>query len=136
MLKKFFNKETICYLIFGVLATLLNIVSYKFFTFMKINYLISNLFAWILSVIFAFYTNKYFVFESKNNEHMLQEFISFVSGRLFTGTLDMLIMFICVDLITLDDFIVKICSNILVIILNYIISKLLVFKKDTTRKDS
>lgn len=129
IINKFLNKETILYLVFGILCTLLNIITYKFCTIFNIFYIISNIIAWIVSVIFAFYTNKYFVFEKKDKV-TLKEFISFISSRLFTGILDLTLMYITVSLLYFNDFIMKIFINIIVIILNYILSKIFVFKKN------
>ena len=60
---------------------------------------------------------------------MLREIVSFVSCRLLTGLMDLAIMFVCVDLLGLNDLVIKILSNVLVIILNYIASKCLIFRK-------
>lgn len=128
MIKKFLNKETIYYLIFGVLSTLTNIIVYKICTILDLFYILANIIAWVISVLFAFYTNKYFVFNNKN-KITLFEFISFISSRLFTGVLDLILMYITVSIFNFDDFIMKLIINIFVIILNYIFSKLLVFKK-------
>lgn len=125
-------KEFLLYGIFGALTTLVNIVVYFIFTKeLGINFLISNVIAWILSVLFAYITNKTFVFESKKLEikEVLKEAVSFFSARLFTGALDMLVMYISVDLLSIDDFLMKILSNIIVILLNYFLSKYWIFKK-------
>lgn len=125
-------KEFLLYGIFGALTTLVNIVVYFIFTKeLGVNFLISNVIAWILSVLFAYVTNKIFVFESKNLsiKEVLKEAVSFFSARLFTGALDMLVMYISVDLLSIDDFLMKILSNIIVILLNYFLSKYWIFKK-------
>ena len=128
IIDKLLNKETFLYLVFGVLCTLLNIITYKICTMFNIYYIVSNIIAWLISVIFAFYTNKYFVFEKKEKT-TLKEFINFISSRLFTGGLDLSLMYTTVSLLCFDDFIMKILINIIVIILNYVLSKLFVFKK-------
>ena len=91
----------------------------------------STVIAWIASVLFAFITNKLYVFESKSFEKklLLREGISFFGCRLATGILDLLIMYISVDLLGMQDLFMKILSNVLVIVLNYICSKLVIFKK-------
>lgn len=122
------HKEVINYLIFGVLTTLVSVVSYKLFTLIGINYLISNLLSWIISVTFAYFTNRKYVFESKSNNY-LKELILFFSSRITSLLIEMALMFILVDLIKVDDFIAKILCQVVVIVINYILSKLVVFKK-------
>lgn len=130
VLKKILNKETVLYLIFGILTTIVNIVS--FFLFNKLfNYKLSNIIAFILAIVFAYITNKKYVFESKKEEktEIIKEFIFFIGSRLFTFVLDMLLMVLFIEVLFVDVLISKIIVNIIVIILNYILSKKLVFKK-------
>lgn len=130
MIKKLANKETVLYLIFGGLSTILNIVS--FFLFNKLlNYKISNIIASILAIVFAYITNKIYVFESKKEEktEIIKEFIFFIGSRLFTFVLDMLLMVLFIETLFINVITSKIVVNIVVIILNYILSKKLVFKK-------
>ena len=87
-------------------------------------------FAWVVAVIFAFFTNKYFVFEAKGKEGMVKEFLGFTGGRLFSFFCELAIMFIFVDKLHLNEFIIKLAANVVVLIMNYFISKLIVFKKD------
>lgn len=121
-------KEIINYGIFGVLTTLVNIISY--FVLAKIfgiQYLISNIIAIVLSILFAYITNRIFVFESKN-KNILKELILFFYYRLISSIIDMSIMYIFVSVLKFDDMIIKIVSNIIVILLNYVFSKLFIFK--------
>ena len=130
LMKKY--REVILYLIFGVLTTLANLISYFLLTDVAgVNYLFSNVLAWVLSVLFAYGTNRVWVFQSqaKGTAAILKEMVSFFGARLFSGGLDMGIMFVCVSLIGLPDGVIKILSNILVIVLNYLFSKLWIFKK-------
>jgi putative flippase GtrA len=92
-----------------------------------INYLVSNAIAWFLSVLFAYITNRIWVFESKS-PNILKEMSLFFGGRIFSGVVDMLLMYTFIDLLVLDSTISKIIVQIIVIILNYIFSKLIVFK--------
>lgn len=134
MFNKF--KELFFYGIFGVLTTLINIFSYYVFCdIFCVNYVISNIIAWILSVSFAFITNKIFVFNSRDFEikNFIKEIISFFSSRIFTGLLDMGILFFWVTILGIEDMIVKVFSNVIVIILNFVLSKLFVFKKSTKK---
>ena len=130
LMKKY--REVILYLIFGVLTTLVNLISYFLLTDVAgVNYLFSNVLAWVLSVLFAYGTNRVWVFQSqaKGTAAIVKEMVSFFGARLFSGGLDMGIMFVCVSLIGLPDGVIKILSNILVIVLNYLFSKLWIFKK-------
>ena len=125
-------KELINYGIFGVLTTVINYVSYILFTrTLGIDIFVSNLLAWILSVIFAFITNKLIVFESKQFTFkiLLKEGATFTAARIFSLLLDMLILYVMSDLMGINDLIVKIISNIIVIIVNYVLSKFIIFKK-------
>ncbi|WP_131026731.1 GtrA family protein, partial [Clostridioides difficile] len=86
--------------------------------------------AWIIAVLFAYVTNKFFVFESKRIEikFLFKEFLSFVSFSLLSGFVEMLIMYVMIDLLFVNDVIVKIFTNIVVIVLNYLFSKMIIFK--------
>ena len=131
LLKKY--KVIILYLVFGVLTTLINIATYTLLTkVFNINYLISNIIAWILSVIFAYITNKLYVFESKSFKKsiLLKEILSFFAARLFSLGVDMSFMYITIGILKYNDILMKVLSNIIVIILNYVFSKFIIFKKD------
>ena len=122
-------EEIINYLIFGVLTTLVSILSYALFTrLFNFNYLISNILSWIISVTFAFITNKIYVFKAKNN-NFISEALKFYVSRLTSLVIEMAIMYLMVDIINLNDMISKVVVQFIVIVLNYIFSKLFVFKK-------
>ena len=130
LLKKY--KFIILYGIFGVLTTIINIVTYALcYDMFNISNVVSNIIAWILSVLFAFITNKIWVFESKcfDFKIFIKELWNFIVCRLATGALDLGIMYVGVDLLKGPALILKIASNIIVIILNYVMSKLFVFKR-------
>ncbi len=124
-------KELILYLFFGGCTTLVNIVSYYICDRMGISTVISTVIAWILSVVFAYVTNRIYVFESKaiGFNAILKEIISFFTCRLATGIMDLGIMVLFVDLLHFNGLLIKILSNILVVMSNYILSKLVIFKK-------
>lgn len=134
LLKKVLNKEVIMYLIFGVLTTVVSLLVYYgcIYTFLNpenaVQLQIANIISWIAGVAFAYITNRKFVFES-NESNQLKEISKFVTSRLATLFLDMIIMFIGVTCLYGNDKIVKLISQVLVIIGNYIFSKLFVFKK-------
>ena len=125
------HKSFIAYGVFGVFTTVVNIVTYNFcYNHLGISNTLSNIVAWILAVTFAYLTNKVWVFDSKSWkwEVLKREVVAFISCRLATGILDIVIMFVCVDILGFHALLMKIISNVLVIILNYIFSKLVIFK--------
>lgn len=126
------HKEVILYLIFGFLSTAINIIAFwACNNLFKIDYKISNVIAWILAVIFAFVTNKLIVFESKNKtkEEITREVISFFIARLISLIVDMLMMVIMIDIIKINSIVAKVISNVVVVIINYIFSKFIIFRK-------
>lgn len=125
-------KETIYYLVFGVLSTIVNIAVYILCTrTLNIDFIISNWIAWIAAVIFAYITNKFWVFESKKIQikFLIKEFLSFVSCRIVSGIIEMFLMYVMISILSINDFAVKITTNIVVVILNFIFSKLIIFKE-------
>ncbi len=125
-------KEVILYLVFGGLTTLVNIVCYAVCARgFHMGTLVSNGIAWVLSVLFAYVTNKIFVFESKTDSvrEAVRELVSFIACRAGTGVLDMAVMYVTVDMLGWYDVLMKILSNIIVIILNFVFSKLVIFRK-------
>ncbi|MGN1310116.1 MAG: GtrA family protein [Clostridia bacterium] len=129
-------KEIINYLIVGVLTTVVSLAVYyiSVFTFLNpdipIQLQIANILSWIAGVAFAYFTNRKFVFES-TNQNKLQEATKFVSSRITTLLLDMFVMWLGVTILHFNDKIIKIISQILVIVGNYVLSKLFVFKKES-----
>lgn len=127
-------KELINYLIFGVLTTVISLAVYylSIFTFLNpdiaIQLQIANIISWVAGVTFAYFTNRKFVFESTTT-NKLQEATKFVSSRVTTLLLDMFIMWLFVTILHFNDRVMKLVSQVLVIVGNYILSKLLVFKK-------
>ncbi len=117
-------KDLIPYVIFGVLTTIVNYVSYWLFAHPLGC-------GTVLSVLFAYVTNRRWVFhsEAKGAKAIGKEFAAFLGARLGTGLLDMLIMYLCVDLLGWNDMVMKLASNVIVVILNYILSKFFIFKK-------
>lgn len=125
MVKKMINKETVLYLIFGVLTTLINITSFYFLQKISDNLIITNSIAWIISVLFAFITNKNIVFKSNGN--IIKEILMFFLARLLSLLFDNIFMLILTK--TIGDMLAKIITNIFVIIINYILSKIFIFTK-------
>lgn len=130
MIKEY--RSFIIYGIFGVFTTVVNIVTYNLcYNKIGLSNTLSNVAAWILAVTFAYLTNKVWVFNSKSWAWpvLKREIPAFVSCRVATGVMDIIIMYICVDIMNWHAMLMKILSNILVIILNYVFSKLVIFKK-------
>lgn len=127
-------KELINYLIVGVLTTIVSLAVYyiSVYTFLNpenaIQLQIANILSWIAGVTFAYFTNRKFVFESKEN-NKLKEASKFVLSRVITLIMDMIVMWLGVTVLCLNDKIMKLVSQVIITISNYIFSKLFVFKK-------
>lgn len=136
LIKKLYKKyeELVNYGIAGVLTTIVCMGSYYLLTISvldankPIELQAANIISWLLAVIFAYYINRGFVFKSKNAKKK-EESIKFYASRLFTLLLDMGFMAITVTQFRLNDKIMKILSNVIVVTVNYILGKFLVFKK-------
>lgn len=125
-------KELISYGFWGIATTVVNYAVYFLCTQgLQFNYLLSNVISWVVAVIFAFLVNKVFVFHSNiwKWNTLFDELWKFISARVLSGAMETLALFIFVDLLHFHDGVIKIIVGILVILLNYVISKLLVFKK-------
>lgn len=133
--------EIIRYLIIGVLTTLVSLGTYYALTLTILDpedvfqLQVANVISWVVSVLFAYFTNRSFVFKVKDT-HILSEFFKFVLSRVFTLLVDMAIMFIFVSLLHLDDKIIKLVDQVIVIVLNYVLSKFLVFIKPKSKPES
>ena len=123
-----FDRELVLYVVFGAFTFFVNIAVYFLFEdVLGVNYLISNIIAWFFSVLFAYITNRIWVFESKSPD-ILKEMALFFGGRIFSGVVDTALMYLFIDVMMIGDAISKIVVQIIVIVLNYIFSKLIVFK--------
>lgn len=125
-------RTLIPYVFFGVCTTVVNIVCYWFCAYV-LNEPIpaSTIVAWIIAVLFAYVTNRKWVFSSQTRGvEAYQEIVSFILCRLGTGLLDLGIMYFSVDVIYINDVLIKTISNIITILLNYIASKFMIFKNE------
>lgn len=123
--------DIISYLFFGVLTTIVNYVVYlPFYNLWGMSAVVSNGIAWVVAVAFAYLTNKPFVFRSHDwsAKTVIPELSRFVSCRIGSGLAETVILFLAVDLMGWNGNIWKLLTNVLVVILNYIGSKFLVFK--------
>lgn len=119
-------KELIAYFVVGVLTTAVNFIAYYTMIYLGVDYKISNTIAFVVSVIFAFIANKKFVFLSEKS--FFNEFIKFSLGRSFTYVLDIGTMIILIEIFSVSEYMSKLWTNILVMIVNYVISKFWTFK--------
>ena len=125
-------RDVIPYLFFGVCTTLVNIVVYWVIAYpLGFNTMFSTIVAWIASVFFAYITNRKWVFHSSacGIKEITREMWSFFACRLATGILDFVCMWLFVDILNFNDVVIKTLANILVIIFNYIASKIFIFRK-------
>lgn len=158
LIDKFFTREIVTYIIFGVLTTAVNLVTFYIFkqifvsigwdgVFNKLlgsagwdkalellgsgtDYLDATVIAWTVAVVFAFVTNKFIVFESKSWKPAVagKEFLGFIGARLFSLIVELVMMFVMVTLLSFNEFIAKLIVQVVVVVLNYVFSKLLIFK--------
>lgn len=124
--------DVVTYLFFGVLTTVVNYLVYlPVYNFLGISAAVSNAIAWVAAVAFAFLTNKPFVFKSHDwsARTVLPELAKFVSCRVASGAMETVILLVTVDILNWNGNIWKLITSVLVVVLNYVASKLLVFKK-------
>lgn len=129
---EFLSRETILYLVFGVVTTLVNLVVFQVCdSLLRLPWEISNIISWVLAVLVAFFTNKIFVFKSKDMvlKTLLWEFSTFSGARVFSLLVEYAALWLLIDLLFVKKFISKIIVNVIVIVINYVFSKLIIFKK-------
>ena len=131
LLKKY--REQISYLFFGVMTTAVNYITYWLCSsviFPDSSLLtVSQTIAWLVSVLFAFVTNKFLVFKGDGNEHIAREFLTFFGARAVSGLIEIGGFALFVDMLGFNDWIVKLAIAVFVVIFNYVLSKFLIFKK-------
>lgn len=126
-------EELINYLIIGILTTIVSLATYYLLTLTildtnnKVYLQIANIISWLASVTFAYFTNRKYVFKVKNKSN-IKECLNFYISRISTLLIDMIIMYIFVSILKFDNKIVKLIAQVVIIILNYILSKFIVFK--------
>ena len=134
MLKELIQKykDIIAYGIFGVLTTIINIVVYWAAAhLLHLDTVPATVIAWIAAVLGAYLTNRKWVFhsEASGSREILQEILRFFAARLATGIFDWVFMYVTVDRLGWNDVAMKVIANVVVIITNYVLSKLVVFRK-------
>lgn len=126
------NRDVLSYLIFGVLTTLVNYAVYlPVYNLLHLSAAVSNMLSWVVAVAFAYLTNKPFVFQSHDwsRKTVVPELTKFVSCRIASGAMETGILFLTVDLLHWNGNVWKLVTQVLVVVLNYVASKLLVFRK-------
>ena len=132
LIKKVCTKEIILYIVFGILTTLANLISFYILThFFHVEENLSNVIAIILAVLFAYFTNRKIVFNSTaiTFKENLKEFYKFILGRLFTMALEIFGFYLLFNIMHIHELISKLFITVIVIILNFFISKFFAFKK-------
>ena len=130
LIKKYW--DVLSYLFFGVLTTVVNYLVYlPVYNLLGLSAAASNAIAWVAAVIFAYLTNKPFVFKSDDwsAKTVIPELTKFVSCRIASGLAETLILFVSVDVLGWNGNLWKLITSVLVVVLNYFASKLLIFKK-------
>ena len=131
------HKELILYVFFGGCTTLINIISYfACRELMHLPVVPADVLAWLVSVIFAYVTNKLFVFESKSWRLMLvlKEGAAFLAARVFSLGLDVAMLYVTVTVLGWWELPMKVLANVVVIVINYIFSKWIFFRKDAAKQ--
>lgn len=125
------KKKLLIYLFFGVLTTVVNFIIYTVCRLLLVNYIFSNVISWFGAVIFAYFTNSIYVFNSNYSSVLLRlkEFFNFISFRILSLIIEIILLYIFVDFFKINDFISKIAISVVIVILNYFASKIFVFKK-------
>lgn len=131
LLRKY--REPVLYLFFGVCSTVVNVAVYGLCA-RTLSTALSTALAWAAAVLFAYVTNRTWVFQSRAESGILRELGAFFACRLATGGLDLAVMYVCVDRLGLNGIVVKMASNVLVVVLNYAASKLLIFSARRDRR--
>lgn len=130
MIKKY--REIIMYIFIGVCTTLVNLITYTvMYKLLDFSINISNITSIAVAIIFAYFTNKIFVFDSKDNtfKTLFSEGIKFISARLFTMLIEVYGVYLLVVINGEDEFLGKIKVQVIILVLNYVMSKFIVFKK-------
>lgn len=136
IIRELFKKyrEQIAYLFFGGMTTAVNWITYALLANIilgegDLNKSISKAVAWSVAVIFAFFTNKFFVFQHKNGESLAREFLTFFGARVLSGLIEIGGFALLVDGLGFNDWVINVIIAVFVVIANYVLSKFLIFKK-------
>ena len=124
-------KELIVYLFFGGLTTVVSFVTYYGLLFLEAHYIVAQILSWAFAVVFAFVVNKIFVFEDKDvsRKGLFRQIWQFVSVRIGSGVVETALLWLLVDVASIKEVIAKIPVTVLTVVINYIASKLFIFKE-------
>lgn len=140
------HRQGVLYLVFGGLTTLVSILTFALFNALlgDENYLLSNLISWIIAIVFAFFTNKHLVFASRSNDRrtLLSEGGKFLGARVFSLGLEEIILWLMLDIFAMNSLVIlsvitgeliaKTVATLVVVIVNYAISKFIIFNKKSS----
>lgn len=127
------HKEVLLYLFFGALTFIVSVVTFAIFSVvMEMNELIANTFSWIIAVILAFLTNRKWVFRAPTDTviEFFSQMLSFGTGRVITLVIEEIILLVFITWLGFSRMVIKIVAQIFVIIINYFISKILIFREN------
>lgn len=124
------HKDVLLYIFWGGVATVLNITLFALFN-LFFDELISNIISWVITVLFVYITNKTWVFkvEINSKKQLIVQIFNFFISRLGTLVIEELIIFVFITLLEFNNIVIKVIAQIVVIVTNYILSKLFVFRK-------
>ncbi|WP_100486868.1 GtrA family protein [Sporolactobacillus pectinivorans] len=130
------SAEVVLYLIMGILTTIINIACFLVLIQFHMDYKIATTIAWIVSIIFAYITNKIYVFKSKteNSKTLIKEIFSFFWFRLLSYFIDLGSMILMVGFLKTNETLAKIIANVFVVVINYAFSKWFIFNRKTSSK--
>lgn len=131
MIKRIIDNEYFRYLVAGGITTVISILSFYCLISVGMDYRIATIISFVLSASFAYFSNKVYVFKHKTNsaKEVFRDYLTFMTSRLFTLAVDFFGMILLVQYLHISELYSKILVNIIIFILNYIISKVLIFKK-------
>ena len=122
-------KEQLLYLLFGGLTTVVSIGIFAFFTaVIPLDELVANILSWIFAVLFAFVTNRIWVFQGARSERLWYQMVTFYAGRLTTLLVEEAMLLVLVKWLQFSPMAVKLMAQVIVLVLNYILSKWVIFR--------
>lgn len=132
------HKSILLYLLFGGLSFFLNIGLFILLDKAGLYELVNNIICWVVCVLFQFWTNRIWVFDAKTESasQFAKQLLDFFAGRIFTLIIEEAILLVFIEILSFNSLVVKIIGQIVVIVLNYVISKLLVFKKKNNSSEN
>lgn len=127
------HKEILLYLFFGGLTFVISVSTFTFFNMVyQWNALFSNVLSWIIAVLFAYFSNRNYVFQAKHSHfrHTVRQMADFISARILTLILEEIILFVFINCLGFGSLMIKVAAQIVVIVTNYFLSKCFIFKRD------